>query len=101
MTAPDVLGSLAKLPPQCFASLPSSRRPRTVLIVRGVPGYTDMDTGITVHDLNAALPKPPTPEQVEAMLVGSMFGWHVPGADPDVVRERSAAGTADLKPENT
>jgi len=35
------------------------------------------------------------------MLVGSMFGWHVPGADPDVVRERSAAGTADLKPENT
>lgn len=101
MTEPDVLATLAKLPPRCFASIPSSRGPRTVLIIRGVPGYTDMDTSITVHDLNSALPKPPTPEQVEAMLVGSMFGWHVPGADPDIVRARSISETVDSRPQNS
>ena len=86
MNEPDVLAILAKLPQACFASLPGSRGPRTLRIVRGVPGYTEIDTAIPAERLNAALPVPPTPEQVEAMVVGSMFGWHIPGADPDMVR---------------
>ena len=86
MPTPDVLATLAKLPPRCFVELPGSRGPRTVEIVRGVPGYSDLDTTLPVDRLNASLPEPPTPEQAEAMLFGSMFGWHLEGADPDVVR---------------
>ena len=59
--------------------------------MRGVPGYTHIGTARPADRLNAGLPVPPTPEQVEAMLVGSTFGWHVPGADPDVARARRAA----------
>ncbi len=42
MTDPDVLATLAKLPPECLVRLPGSRGPRVVRIVRGVPGYTEM-----------------------------------------------------------
>lgn len=86
MTDPDVLATLAKLPPECFVRLPGSRGPRVVRIVRGVPGYTEMIGAVSADALNAALPNPPTPEQAEAMTVGSMFGWHVPAADPGFVR---------------
>ena len=94
MDDPDVLAILAKLPPACFAAVPGSRGLRTLRIVRGVPGYADGEAALPVDRLNAGLPVPPTPERVEAMLVGSMFGWHVPGADPDAVRARRAAEAA-------
>ena len=103
MTTPDVLTTLAKLPPRCFATIPGSRGPRTIEIVRGVPGYieindfdgiSDLESVDSAELLNARLDVPPNPEQVEAMVVGSMFGWHVPGADPDVVRDRNAARQA-------
>lgn len=87
MPVPDVLATLAKLPPRCFALVRSSRGPRVVEIVRGVPGYTATRTTAPADALNAALPEPPTPEQVEAMLFGSIFGWHLDGADPDIVRQ--------------
>lgn len=92
---PDVLATLAKLPPRCFVQIPGSHGPRIVEIVRGVPGYSDVETALPAARLNAGLPEPPTPEQAEAMLFGSMFGWHLPEADPDVVRaQRHAAETA-------
>lgn len=91
MPTPDVLATLAKLPSRCFVELPGSRGRRIVEIVRGVPGYSDVDTALPVERLNASLPEPPTPEQAEAMLFGSMFGWHLPGADPDVVRAHNQA----------
>ena len=81
--------------PSCFLpDSPRSRGPRTLRIVRGVPGYTHIGTAPPPDRLNAGLPVPPMPDQVEAMLVGSMVGRHVPGADPDVVQARRAAEAA-------
>jgi len=44
MDDPDVPAILAKLPHACFANVPGSRGPRTLRIVRGVPGYTHIGT---------------------------------------------------------
>lgn len=49
-------------------------------IRRGEPGYTPCFDGQSADVLNAAAGV--TPAQREAMLVGSMFGWHAPAADP-------------------
>ncbi len=72
---------MAKLPLRCFAHLPSTGE--TIAINRGETGYYSVVSSRTPEQLNAALPEPPTPEQVEAMLAGSMFGWEQPIADPD------------------
>ena len=85
---PDVLACLSKLPPRCFAQIPSTGE--IVAIVRGEAGYRPVMTVQTVGQLNATLPDPPTPEQVEAMLAGSMFGWHVSAA---LVRDGPVAGS--------
>jgi hypothetical protein len=75
----DVAKVLEKLPEICAARLPSDQSP--ILLHRGVPGYTPWKPSFDVDGYNSR--KGITPAQVEAMLVGSMFGWHVPGADPD------------------
>lgn len=82
----DVLVSLSKLPPRAFTVLLSD--PCLVIgLHRGVPGYTPLrrkesaEAAREMADrLNAGAV---TPAQLEAMEIGSMFGWHVPGADPD------------------
>ena len=76
----DVLETLKKLPEMCAARSPSDDSP--ILIKRGVSGYwpaprPDFD----VDGFNAR--QGITAAQVEAMQIGSMFGWDVPGADPD------------------
>lgn len=76
----DVLATLQKLPPYCASKLPSTGE--TILIKRGEPGYhpapqiADPSAFNDEHGI--------TPAQAEAMFAGSMFGWHVPGADPDI-----------------
>ena len=58
------------------------------LIRRGEPGYQPVQTRWTANVLNALLDPVPTPLQIEAMLIGSMFEWDVPGANPELLRER-------------
>jgi len=77
---PAITPNPAKLPPRCFARLPSTGQ--TIAINRGETGYYPVLTSHTPEQLNAALPEPPTTEQIEAMLAGSMFGWEQPIADP-------------------
>lgn len=74
---------LTKLPDQCCAKHPVTGE--TILIKRGENGYHPMSgtDGEGFNKLNGI-----TSSQVEAMLVGSMWGWDVPGADPDLYRER-------------
>jgi len=47
----------------------------------GAPFMTEQAAHMFVARLNDCLGV--TPLQAECMLVGSMFGWDVPGADPD------------------
>lgn len=86
----DVLEVLKKLPEVCYTRLPSTGE--TVIIKRGVVGYFPITTALTPEELNEGV----SPEQVMAMEVGSMNGWHVPGADPDVCRELMAKAAARL-----
>ena len=83
----DVLATLQKLPPECYSTYPANRR-QLIGIHRGVPGYTPLrvfdseeEAAAMVKSLNDDMGV--TPEQREAMVNGSMFGWHTPSADPD------------------
>lgn len=88
--ATDVLETLKKLPRHCYAALPSNAR-MIIRIDRGVPGYTPGREYETAEATEAEVKRRNdlegvTSAQLEAMLAGSMFGWHVPGADPDTYR---------------
>jgi glutamate-1-semialdehyde aminotransferase len=82
----DLLERLQKFPAECFVG-PSKAAELAIdsgfSIKRGVSGYTPLAklTDKLAAELNAQLGA--TPAQMKAALVGSMFGWHVPGADPD------------------
>lgn len=84
--------NFSKLPDVCYL-LMQEHEPgsRIVVLKRGQSGYykTNYDTRQTditeleaiVDGLNRLLGV--TPNQKKAMLAGSLFGWHVQGADPD------------------
>ena len=75
----DGLKTLEKLPEICAARSLTDGSP--IMIRRGVSGYypappsLDVDGFNARHNVSAA--------QRLAMEIGSMFGWEVPGADPD------------------
>ncbi len=75
----DVLENLKKLPPICAAKMPGTGEP--ILIKRGEMGYYGRPSTFDVDGYNQR--HGVTRYQVDAMLAGSMFGWEVPGADPD------------------
>lgn len=70
----------AGLPEHCYVRIPGAEY-GVGLVRRGESGYVPLDMmPHRVDELNRACGV--TKGQAEAMLVGSMFGWHVPGADP-------------------
>lgn len=78
----DVLATLQKLPPVC---LTRSRTTRAVIAIRrGELGCYLVDPAIAPEEFNKR--HGITPEQVLAMENGSLYGWEVPEADPDIVR---------------
>jgi len=83
----DVLEVLKKLPPMCAAKMPGTGEP--ILIKRGEMGYYGRNPNFDVDAYNKE--RGITRYQVEAMLVGSMFGWEVPGADPDLYEREALA----------
>ena len=74
-----VLDNLNKLPELCASINPTDGTP--IMIRRGVSGYYPAPRTLDVDGYNAR--RGITAAQREAMEIGSMFGWEVPGADPD------------------
>ena len=81
-----------KLPDACATILPSTGE--AIVIHFGVSGYCPVELfeGQTAasyvekfNRLNNV-----DPIQIDAMETGSMFGWEVPGADPDYLRKMYA-----------
>ena len=81
----------SSLPERCFSVSESSGK--LIMLERGEPGYKDLDLckeGKTVRqtadEANAAIGV--SKRQEAAMLVGSLFGWEAPGADPRQLDEQ-------------
>ena len=78
---------LDKLPEMCFTLLPGTGQ--LICVKRGESGYYPSDWStddahenrLIADEQNRKLGV--TPAQEEAMKIGSMCGWDVPGADPD------------------
>ena len=76
------------LPETCLATLPGTGE--LIIIKRGETGYyrSDWETGDKAQNQEIAdfhnRKRGITPAQVEAMQVGSMAGFHVPGANPQI-----------------
>lgn len=99
--AQRMLSNFEKLPEWCYVHLPTTKEP--VIVMRGEDGYRPPAyPGVCVEEINGLLGV--TPEQEEAMLCGSMFGWHTPAADPDTwhkdERWQAAARASGRKPVN-
>lgn len=81
-----VIPMRSSLPEQCYAVLPNSKE--IIVVQKGESGYykTNMfsndrvEAQKIVDEYNDKLGV--TKAQAEAMVAGSMFGWHVPAADP-------------------
>ncbi len=75
-----------ELPDTCFATLPGTGD--LIILKRGETGYYRSDWNTSDADENRSIAeihnqrRGITPAQVEAMKVGSMFGFHVPGTSP-------------------
>jgi len=93
-TKSQAQANLEKLPAECYATLNTTGE--LIKLVAGMSGFYRQgqkyprtliaSEDITMDELadrwNADMGV--TPAQREAMEIGSMWGWDVPGADPDI-----------------
>jgi len=91
-----------KLPKQCFVHVMGNKPAQSIGLVRlGASGYYQVaeprTAAVTTADEAKALVRELNAEQgvtglqAECMLVGSMFGWEAPGADPDTYAPETIA----------
>jgi len=76
----QLTANLAKLPAHCYGTNASTGE--TILIKCGTTGYWQAHTIKTAREMNEKLGV--TEAQEMAMEVGSIFGFDVPGANPDL-----------------
>ena len=83
--------SVAALPQYCYAVVPEKPAGQRIVIIKAREGgcyQTNLDAAnlpgdeirAIVERLNTSLGI--SPAQAQAMLVGSLFGWHTIGANP-------------------
>ncbi len=92
------------LPPWCFSFHPSpKKRTEIVRIERGMPGFKtvarcfDDDEALTMLRL-MNVQTHATDLETWAMLNGSLFGWDVPGANPEHLARTRAATPEPTRP---
>ncbi len=74
--------NLGNLPRTAASWHPSENH--AILIKLGEPGYLPFPALKTKESVEAFNSRNKiTVQQLQAMEIGSMFGWHVPGADPE------------------
>ena len=91
----NCLSSEAGLPMHCYSTHPETKKP--ILISYAEQGFypVRIPEGSTVESFNKALGV--TPAQRQAMEIGSMFGWRVPGANPKTFEKADG----ENEPKNT
>lgn len=84
------LASDRGLPRYCYSYLPTTKEEiRIDFAESGYTPYRKQGNGRAANEMNRELGI--SPAQAEAMKVGSMFGWDVPGADPKNYDENGKA----------
>ncbi|WP_144509915.1 hypothetical protein [Bacillus sp. FJAT-22090] len=77
------MSKVIELPRYCYAEHPVTEE--LIQIVKGTSGYfpiTDERKNKSTYELNEEIGVYDV-RIIEAMMCGSMFGWDVPGADPN------------------
>ncbi len=74
----DITEVLADLPRRC--ALHNAANGSPIMVARGERGYWNLRPGFDVDGYNER--RGITAAQIEAMEIGSMFGFDAPGADP-------------------
>lgn len=96
---PNVQQVAAGLPEMCYSVLPSTGE--LIFIKRGESGYYPTDSNVKNFESNKNMANylneqmKVSAAQRTAMEIGSMYGWHVPGADPKAHEAVHAPETQD------